>query len=58
MIFGGGDRDILLGGDGNDGINGQGGSPDTVAGGQGIDTVIGENVDEAFSIFVDWCDDM
>jgi len=58
-LIGGGGDDILLGGDGNDFITGNGGS-DTVAGNQGNDNIKdapGE-IDESFTFFADWVDEL
>ena len=56
-LFGGAAADILLGEDGDDIINGNGGG-DTVAGGDGVDVIDDpiDEIDETFSLFVDWID--
>ena len=45
-----------MGEDGDDFVNGQGGSQDTLAGNAGDDTLVGaaSEIDESFSFFDDW----
>ena len=56
--MGGSGNDIALGGDGDDYVNGQGGSRDTIAGNQGADVLVGsaDEIDEQFQLTENWID--